>query len=86
MHVIKEPLAEDYYTEMRSLIERDKPPLKQWNMLQKKLWSQLIYGKYVEKSDAQAFYAFGKFVDAYYQKKGVMPSFYMVVANVTGVI
>ena len=86
MYVLKEILAEDYFTQMHMLLERDKPPLKQWNIFQKKLWSQLVFNKYVERNDAKAFYAFGKFVDMYYQRTGKMPSFYMVVANVVGAI
>ena len=87
MYIIKEAiLNEEYYNEMYTILERDKLPLKQWNDIQKQLWSQLVYHKLVDKNDAKMFFNFGKMFNDYYQKTGKIISYNMVVASIMGAI
>ncbi len=84
MIVLDNKLTEQYFVKMHKLVERDKLPIKQWNLIQKKLWQQLIDDNYVTKNDTKAFSAIGQYFDDFYQRTGHILDYGRLVAYVGG--
>jgi len=84
MKVLSEKLSDDYYAKMRSILERQKISLKQFNIVKKNIWQQLVDDRYVLKNDLKSFHVVSKFVDDYFQKTNHVVDYGRLVALIGG--